>query len=488
MDILLVDDSQTSRYWVSQPLLRAGHHVVECSSGEEALNRFSKGSFPLILSDIMMPGMTGIELLKKITTMSSGKETDVVLFTSNSQVQLAIEALRAGAYDYMLKPINIQELMIIIQRVVKNRVILREHKQLKEHFASEVENATEETRQEIERLKKVLAKASGMHKAGFFSPVMQKLAIQAQKYHTDRSMPVLIEGETGTGKELIATMIHNGGGISDKPFVPINCAAISPTLFESELFGYEPGAYTGGLSKGQKGKIDLAFGGTLFLDEIGEIPLDLQAKLLRAIQEKEYFRVGGLQRIKTDIRLICATNVDLTEHLKQGTFRKDLYYRLKVGHILLPPLKERTEEIISLAEMFLKQFAVEKGKRFKRVGDKAAEILLTYQWPGNVRELRNAMEWVVFMFDDEEVKPHHLGILDCSDAAVSVESSLISVLDPVNFLLPQDGFVLDDFIDRILEQALEIQQGNKAAAARMLGMTRRAFCCRLGKSLINQID
>lgn len=488
MDILLVDDSQTSRYWVSQPLLRAGHHVVECSSGEEALSRFSKGSFPLVLSDIMMPGMTGIELLKKIMAMSSGKETDVVLFTSNSQVQLAIEALRAGAYDYMLKPINIQELMIIIQRVVKNRVILREHKQLKEHFASEVENATEETRQEIERLKKVLAKASGMHKAGFFSPVMQKLAIQAQKYHTDRSMPVLIEGETGTGKELIATMIHNGGGISDKPFVPINCAAISPTLFESELFGYEPGAYTGGLSKGQKGKIDLAFGGTLFLDEIGEIPLDLQAKLLRAIQEKEYFRVGGLQRIKTDIRLICATNVDLTEHLKQGTFRKDLYYRLKVGHILLPPLKERTEEIISLAEMFLRQFAVEKGKRFKRVGDKAAEILLTYQWPGNVRELRNAMEWVVFMFDDEEVKPHHLGILDCSDAAVSVESSLISVLDPVNFLLPQDGFVLDDFIDRILEQALEIQQGNKAAAARMLGMTRRAFCCRLGKSLISQID
>lgn len=488
MNILLVDDSSMSRYWVAKPLLQAGHQIVECSNGKEALERFQEDYFPLILSDIMMPSMTGLELLKKVSQMPAGKETDVVLFTSNNQVELAIEALRAGAYDYMLKPINIQELLIIIQRVVKQRTMLREHKRLKEQFASEVENATEETRQELERLKHVLAKATGVNKAGFFSPAMQKLALQAQKYHTDRSISVLIEGETGTGKELIASMIHNGGGVCEAPFVPINCAAISPSLFESELFGYEPGAYTGSLSKGQKGKIDLARGGTLFLDEIGEMPLELQAKLLRVIQEKEYFRVGGLQRIKTDIRIICATNVDLSERLKQGTFRKDLYYRLKVGHILLPPLRDRSEEILPLAQMFLEQLAKEKGKRFQRIGTEAAEVLNSYSWPGNVRELKNVMEWVVFMFNDEEVQPGYLGILDNHCAATLAMPNPVAVINPQEFILPPEGFNLDDYIDRIVEEALLMHQGNRAAAARMLGMTRRAFCCRLDKAALSRVD
>lgn len=482
MNILLVDDSQISRYWVAKTLVRAGHTVVECDNGEQALKRFSEDYFPLILSDVIMPGMTGLELLRNISALPEGKETDVVLFTANNQAELAIEALRAGAYDYLLKPINVQELSIIVQRVAEQRVILREHKRLKERFVYEVEAATEETRQELERLKNVLAKASGMPHVGFFSPIMQNITLQAQKYHTDRAIPVLIEGETGTGKELIASMIHNGSTLSGKPFIPINCAAISPTLFESELFGYEAGAYTGGLSKGQKGKIDLAYGGTLFFDEIGEMPLELQAKLLRVIQQKEYFRVGGLQRIKTDIRIICATNVDLTERLKKGTFRKDLYYRLKVGHILLPPLRERIDEIIPLAELFLKQFAQDKKKDFQRIGTKAAEILVAYDWPGNVRELRNAIEWIVFMYNDQEVKPNHLGILDYHHSPALGIPTPTAVIDPQNFVLPQEGFSLDDYIDRMIEQALEIHQGNKAAAARMLGMTRRALAYRLEKA------
>ncbi|MDF2570735.1 MAG: sigma-54 factor interaction protein [Sporomusa sp.] len=481
MNILLVDDSHFSRYWVAKSLTRVGHNVIECANGEEALKRFSECYFPLVLTDIMMPGMTGLELLRKISALPAGKDTDVVLFTASNQVELAIEALRAGAFDYLLKPINEQELSIITQRVVERRMLIKEHKQLKERFVYEVEAATAETRQELERLKEVLVQTSGMHQVGLFSPMMQNIALQARKYHTDRTIPVLIEGETGTGKELFASMIHNGCALCAEPFIPINCAAISPNLFESELFGYEAGAYTGGLSKGQKGKIDLAQGGTLFLDEIGEMSLELQAKLLRVIQEKEFFRVGGLQRIKTDIRLICATNVDLADRLKSGTFRKDLYYRLKVGHILLPALRQCSNDIVPLAELFLKHFARDKGKKFIRLGSEAAELLRAYEWPGNVRELRNAIEWVVFMYDDEEVKPCHLGILE-SHSPSDFSKSFTRIIDPLNFVLPPEGFCLDDYIDRIIEKALEMHKGNKAVASRMLGMTRRAFSYRLEKS------
>lgn len=481
MNILLVDDSKMSRYWVAKSLMRAGHTVVECDSGEEALERFSQEYFPLVLSDVIMPGMTGIDLLREISATPAGKETDVVLFTSRADVELAIEALRAGARDYLLKPINVHELSIITQRVAEQRVILKEHKQLKERFTCEVEAATAETRQELERVKEVLAKATGMSQVGFYSAVMQGIALQAQKYHTDRSIPVLIEGETGTGKELIASMIHNGGSLSDRPFVPINCSAISPSLFESELFGYEAGAYTGSLSRGQRGKIDLAQGGTLFLDEIGEMPPELQAKLLRVIQEKEFYRVGGLQRLKTDVRIVCATNAGLAERLKSGIFRKDLYYRLNVGHILLPPLRERTDDIVPLAELFIMQFSQLKGKRFEGLGAEAARLLLAHDWPGNVRELRNAMEWVVFMYDDEEVKPQHLGALDAKYPG-GLCGAQPRAIDPWNFLLPAEGLSLDAYVDRIIEQAMEINQGNRAAAARLLGMTRRALVCRLDKT------
>ncbi|VBB08863.1 fis bacterial regulatory protein hth signature [Lucifera butyrica] len=479
MNILLVDDAKTSRTWIAKALIRAGHNVIECNNGEAALEHFMADYFPLVLSDVIMPGMTGLELLKKISASPKKKETDVVLFTAHNQSELAIEALRAGAYDYLLKPINIQELLMIIQRLAKKRGG-KEYQPLSVSFINEAGFATEEARQELERCREALAKSAGLYQAGFFSPIMQNIALLAQKYHKDRSVPVLIEGETGTGKELIARMIHNGSTLSEKPFVAINCTAISPQLFESELFGYESGAYTGSLRKGQIGKLDLAHGGTLFLDEIGDMPQDLQVKLLRVIQEKEFYRVGGLQRIKTDIRIICATNADLVRRLKSGAFRPDLYYRLRVGYILLPPLRDRVEDIVPLANLFLKQFSQEKGKRFQSVGAAAAQLLTGYEWPGNVRELRNAMEWVVFMYDDNEVKPGHLGVLGLHSQC-NRENALAQVINPWNFVIPQEGFSLDDYVDHIVEQALEMHQGNRAAAARMLGMTRRALCCRLEK-------
>ena len=314
----------------------------------------------------------------------------------------------------MLKPINVEELAALTEKIAEHQSLLFENKALTERFSVEVEAATEGARQELIRLKKALVQAAGLENVGFFSRQMQDVVSQAHKYHQSRSIPVLIEGETGTGKELISRIIHygtmdNAGG--QIPFVDVNCAAITANLFESELFGYEPGSFTGSLAKGQNGKIDLAQGGSLLLDEVGEIPLELQGKLLRAIQEKEFYRVGGLKKIKTDVRIICATNADLEKSVDQGTFRRDLYFRLKVGHIRIPPLRERLDDIIPLTELFLRIFAGKKPDRFQKISGGAAEILLAYDWPGNVRELRNTIEWVSFMYDDRELKAEHLANL-----------------------------------------------------------------------------
>ncbi|MGI6685241.1 MAG: sigma 54-interacting transcriptional regulator [Bacillota bacterium] len=244
----------------------------------------------------------------------------------------------------------------------------------------------------------------GTDEIKIFSSPMQKVIEQAKILHKDRSVPVLIEGETGTGKELIARFIHFGPRGTERPFVDINCAAITPTIFESELFGYEGGAFTGGRSGGQKGKLDLAQGGSLFLDELGEIPVSMQAKLLRVIQEKEYYRVGGLKKQEADVRLICATNVNLEKNIKEGSFRKDLFYRLEAVRIHIPPLRLRKDDILPLAQWFLKTAALKKGKYFKSISEEAASFLTTYPWPGNVRQLKNTIEYIVIMFDDNEVK------------------------------------------------------------------------------------
>ncbi|MCL6478779.1 MAG: sigma-54 dependent transcriptional regulator [Peptococcaceae bacterium] len=343
LNILLVDDERESRSYLAEFLREQGHRVAESADGSEALDIFTAGEFHLVLTDIRMPKMSGLELLRKIRGMPGGQDVDVVLFTGNGDVRSAIEALRAGAYDYLLKPINVEELVAVTERAGERQALRRENAILTKKFKDAVEAATEETRQELSRFKKAYYESIGLGNIGVFSQAMKKIFQQARKLHTDRSIPVLIEGETGTGKEVIARYIHYGDGNVTAPFVDLNCAAIAPNLFESELFGYEAGAFTGGTPRGQKGKLDLAQGGTLFLDEITEIPTDLQAKLLRVIQEKEFYRVGGLKKIKTDVRIVCATNVDIEKKVEEGAFRRDLYYRLNVGRISLPPLRERTE-------------------------------------------------------------------------------------------------------------------------------------------------
>ncbi|NPV89932.1 MAG: sigma 54-interacting transcriptional regulator [Firmicutes bacterium] len=335
---------------------------------------------------------------------------------------------------------------------------------------NEVNKVKRETEIKLEKFKKVVTHSIGLENIHFISPEMKSIYEIAMKHHKKRSMPVLIQGETGTGKDVIAKIIHFGSLDDTKPFIDINCAAISPTLFESELFGYEPGAFTGGLSKGQKGKFDLARGGTLFLDEIAEIPIDLQAKLLRVIEEKMFYRVGGLSKIHTDVRIICATNLDLEKRVAEGAFRKDLYYRLKVGGINIPPLRKRPQEIVPLASAFLTSCAQKAGKRFQHIGEAAAEILVRYQWPGNVRELKNAMEWVTFMYDDTELRPEHLEVLEynellqCGSGEQKGKNEF--------FMLDGENLNLNDYIGIIIANTLRKNGGNVKQAALQLGISR----------------
>lgn len=466
MNILLVDDDKESREIVAEFLQELGYTVTECDNGKIALEIFEKGLFPMVLSDIKMPIMNGLDLLKQIT--ASNKKTHFVLFTGNGDMQSAIEALKAGAYDYLLKPVDVDELALLTQGIEELQKLKYENEELK--------IINQETQKQLSQLKRTVADNIGLGNVGFFSKEMQDIVELAKKYHTDRSIPVFIQGETGTGKEVIARIIHYGDIQNVRPFIDINCAALTPSLFESELFGYEPGAFTGSLSKGQKGKLDLAQGGTIFLDEVAEIPLELQGKLLRVIQEKEFYRVGGLKKIKTDVRIICATNVDIEKQVQEGKFREDLYYRLKVGQIYLPALRDRKNDIFSLAEMFLKEFSKDKNKGFMKVSKSAKILLEDYFWPGNIRELRNAIEWAVFMYDDVELKDIHLGILHNTSTSIT-KTNIIAKQE--EFVLPPDTLPLDDHINKLIKEALKLHNGNKAETARYLGISRKALYNRL---------
>ncbi|HWQ74172.1 MAG TPA: sigma-54 dependent transcriptional regulator [Syntrophomonas sp.] len=470
MKILLVDDDPDSRYSAAKFLSQLGHEVIETDSAPKALNLLAEQSFPMVLSDIRMPGMSGIELLKAISALPSEEETNVVLLTGYGDMDSAIDAFRAGAFDYLLKPIKVKELALITQKIEAQNASQME-KDVPEK--DDTGKKTNNPRGNLSGFKRAVF-YSGLNKIGIFSESMLWLVKQAYLYHQDRSIPVLIHGETGTGKEVIARIIHFGAGEEPAPpFIAINCAAITSSLFESELFGYEAGAFTGGVSKGQKGKCDLAKGGTLFLDEVSEIPLELQGKLLRAIQEKCYYRVGGLQEIKMDTRFICSTNANLDQMVAKGTFRKDLYYRLKVGSLFIPPLRQRKEDILPLGNLFLWDFSQQKGKRFVNIGNQAAKILLNYSWPGNVRELRNLMEWIVFMFDDIEVKPQHLN-LSTSDKHKLPGFMLMAAdyEDDNDTSLSTRKQGNKEYSKEILLKALEAHNGNKTEAARFLGISR----------------
>ncbi|MFC1493216.1 sigma-54-dependent transcriptional regulator [candidate division KSB1 bacterium] len=469
MRILLVDDDKALREAVAEFLEnQLGHHVTQCENGQEGFNIFETEPFPMVISDIRMPGIDGIEFLQNIKSLPEGRTADVILLTGFGDMKTAIKALRSGAYDFLLKPCSVEELAAVVERVVEHQSLLKDNLEFKTRFEEKLVERTGETRSRLKELQNAYAEVIGVGRIGVFSPEMREVVSICKKLHQDRSVPVLIEGESGTGKEIIAKLIHYGEGDVVAPFVPINCSAISSNLFESELFGYEPGAFTGAKKEGQKGKLESAQGGTLFLDEIGEMPPEMQPKLLRVLQEKEIYRVGGIKKIELDVRIICATNRNLAEMVDKGEFRRDLFYRLNIGRVFIPPLRERKNAIGPLAQMFLKQFSEQKKRGFKVLNKKALKVLEAHDWQGNVRELQNAIERVILLYDDVELKPEHLDFLaDAGDKAAEEKPA-----NSLNLTFPADSLSLNDIEADIIKAVLKMFDDNKSRAASYLGITR----------------
>ena len=375
----MVDDDRVARVPLRDDIREAGYEVDEAGSAEEALDLLRRNPYDVVVTDLRMPGMDGIELLERIKAQRP--DAEVIVITAYGTVQTAVRAMKLGAYEYLTKPFDNEELLLLLERIRKVREVMAENLRLRRRL------------EEKYRLEDMVGKSHSMQE------VFRLIRTVAPSDST-----VLLQGETGTGKELAAYAIHELSHRRNGPFVKVSCAALSRELLESELFGHVKGAFTSAV-RDKPGKFELADGGTIFLDEVDDIPLELQVKLLRVLQEREFERVGGTRTLKVDVRVIAATKVDLLERVRRGLFRKDLYYRLNVVPIRLPPLRERREDIPLLVEHFLKHFGAE-GKI--TISPEAMKLLMDYDWPGNVRELENLIERLVVVGAGPQVRPEDL--------------------------------------------------------------------------------
>ncbi|MEW5772467.1 MAG: sigma-54 dependent transcriptional regulator [Thermodesulfobacteriota bacterium] len=484
MRILIVEDDDISMSSLSDITAMLGHEPVPCKDALAALERCAEAFYPTIITDIRMPGMDGLELLRRIKDSSSSCESDVIVITGHGDVEMAITALRGGAYDFLRKPLDVRELAAAIERSAEHQSLRHENRELSFHCDRRVEEAVQDLRRDLDDARNLLRRVAGIGQVVAASPSMKRILADARLYHENPDVPVLIEGETGTGKEIVARLIHFGDMETDASFVDINCSAIAENLFESELFGYEAGAFTGSSSKGLRGKIESANGGTLFLDEIGDLPLAVQPKLLRVLEDRTFYRVGGLKRRSFEGRIVCATNRNLQAMVEEGSFRRDLFHRLKIGYISIPPLRERRDDVPALATLFLKAEAGAKKKLFQGISSRAMELLLSRQWLGNVRELKNAIERAVLVHDGLALQPEHLDFLQgpVDDRAEVGQPKSLDALD-VEF--PDEPINLDEFIEgikrRIVMQAVERFGQNKSKAAEFLGWDRNKIYRLLGK-------
>lgn len=440
MNILIVDDEKKLGLLFTRALKKAGFFAKSAETAEHALEMMKQG-FDLVITDIKMPGMDGIELLR--TIRRDFPEVIVVVMTAHGSVQSAVEAMKAGAYDYLQKPFATDELLLLANRVAE---------ELQLHYELEYRR-----KRECERFGDIVGKSDEMVKV---FELIEKVA------PTDAT--VLILGETGTGKELVARAIHQRSKRAKKPFIAINCAAITETLLESELFGYERGAFTGA-DRRKPGMFELANDGTLFLDEIAEMPATLQAKLLRVLQEKTVYHLGGTNPIPVNVRIIAATNKDIKELVGEQKFREDLYFRLAVFPIQLPPLRKRRDDIPALVQNFL-----QKHSPKTTISPQAMEILSEYDYPGNVRELENIVERALILSGGRRIEPEHLPELELS-------------CDEEPTITPGET-TLGELEKKMLISALERAGGNKSKAAKMLGITRRMIYTRLKKYGIEEWD
>jgi DNA-binding NtrC family response regulator len=441
--ILIVDDELSVRNSLSEWFIEDDFKVESAESAEAALNKMHKGPFDIILLDIKMPGMDGITLQKKIKAIDP--EAIIIIMTAYASVDTAVEALKLGAFDYVTKPFDPDDLSNLINNALKQKNLSDENRQLKEKLS------------ELAGIDEIVVESGEMKR------VMEMVQTVA-----DTESTVLIRGESGTGKELIARAIHSRSKRRYFPIVAVNCGAIPDTLLESELFGHEKGAFTGAQYR-RKGKIELADRGTLFLDEIGDIPSKMQVDLLRVLESKTFSRLGGNDEISIDFRLICATNKNLEKYIEEEKFREDLYYRINVFSIFIPPLRERRKDILPLAHYFIDKYARSMGKPKKQISASAEEILMSYYWPGNVRELENAIERAMVVGQKPEIL---------------LEDLPLQRKSPNNIVSNQ--VKLEDIEKSHIEKVLRESDGNITRTAKLLGIDRVTLYNKLKKYKITR--
>lgn len=445
--LLIVDDEDALLLALRGLFRKEGWEVETASSGEEAIRKVLPNTLDVVLTDLNLGSVSGMDVLDHVR--ATDPDTAVVMITAFGSEKVAVEAMKKGAEDYVPKPFDNEEMRVVLRRVMENALLKREHRRLLEHV-----QGTYADDQIIGR-----------------SPAMQKVFAMIEKV-ADTDVNVLVRGESGTGKELVANALHYRSPRRGRALIKMNCAALSKELVESELFGHEKGAFTGAVGR-REGKFEAADGGTLFLDEVGDMPLETQAKLLRAVQEKEFERVGGNTPISVEVRLIAATNQNLEEMVSNGTFREDLYYRLKVVEIGIPALRERREDILLLIERFLKDAAGRMSREIKSLTGDALRVGLEYSWPGNVRELRSAVEQALLLSNGTEITATDL-LGNPAVPSVSVSDQQDSAQTPTTFREAKDE-VVRNFEKNFLLEALRRNDGNITRAASDTGMYRQSF-------------
>ncbi len=447
--ILCVDDEKSSRYLLDFHLKKQGFNIIMSGNGLEALELLKKNRVDLIISDQVMPEMDGIMLLREVK--SKHGDIPFIMVTAYGSIKDAVISIKEGAYDYVQKPINDDDLLSTIGRSLDHYRLSEENRKLKGHLRG------------LYSFQNIVTKSPGMIKA-------LKLA---EKVAANPKTTIAIYGESGTGKEVLARAIHYGGERMENRFVAINCAGIPSALLESELLGYVKGAFTGA-DKDKEGKFDIAQKGTLLLDEIGDMPFDLQTKLLRVLEEHTYERLGSNKPVKADFRVITATHRNLPEMVKEGKFREDLFHRINIFPIALPSLKERREDIPLLVDYFLEQLRSKVGKPLPGLSQKAMDLFLSYNWPGNIRELKNCLERAAILTQNELIRPEHLTINQSlrkhEDSLSDEEGKLQISID-----LSSKDTTLDNIVDRILQKTLEKCNNNKSLAAEKLKVNRKMF-------------
>jgi len=444
--ILIVDDEEISLFSLKNYLQSRGHEVACASAGHEALCLLKKQAVDLVISDLDMPEMNGIQLMH-----AAGEHHPTIpfiFFTAQGSIENAVAAIKQGAFDYLEKPFDPQAFDVALQRALEFARLFHENAQLREHFR--------------ERF--------SFHNIVTQSPAMRKVLELAARVAASPKTTISLTGESGSGKEVLAQAVHFASGCLPGSFVAVNCAAIPESLLESELFGHVRGAFTGA-EQAREGKFGMARGGTVLLDEIGDMPLPLQAKLLRVLEERTYEKVGSNTSLPADFRVIAATHRNLADLVRQGTFREDLYHRINVVPITIPPLRERREDIPLLVDHFLGFFRQHQGKALPGVSKKAMDLLVSYSWPGNVRELRNVLEYAAIMVSDELIRPEHLHL---KASQPLLDAPDISTVD-FQICIPSEELSLDTIIGKILDITLQRCGGNKSRAAALLKVNRKMF-------------